>query len=164
MPPLLLASALGLLGVVGACANPTTAPSRTQATPMTTSFPSNELLIKEVCQRLIARLPATGNYPIWLELGPGPAAAQAKADLLACLQREPRIVWSRASSQPGAPVADSTRPGQHVNTVVTQIEPRPELLLLVSVYQGRLYLGIRPPGRDPLGPQTTEWIWMLNGP
>lgn len=131
---------------------------------MSTPFASNELVIAEACQRLIARLPASGSYPIWLQLGAGPAAANAKAELQACLQREPRIVWSRASSRPGAPVADSTRPGEHVNTVVTQVEPRPEVLLLVSVRDDRLYLGIRPPGTDPLGPPTTDWIWLLNGP
>ena len=98
-----------------------------------------------------------------LNRGPVPARHSEGATALT----RPRARVLELLQQLESPVSAedvALRFGQHVNTVVTQIEPRPELLLLVSVYQGRLYLGIRPPGRDPLGPQTTEWIWMLNGP
>lgn len=162
--PWLMAGCLGVLQPACTVANPAASTPRTQAAPMSTSFPSNELLIQEGARRLIAMVPAGGTLAVWMELGPGPVAAQAKADLLARLQGDKRIVWSQTSSQPGGPVADPSRPGQHVNTVTSRIDPKPQLVLLVSFSQGRLYLGARPPGLDPLGPQTTEWTWLLNGP
>lgn len=143
---------------------PTHTPTKPTPMAISNAFESNELLLQNVRERLIAMLPATGTFAVLLQLGQGPVAARAKTDLLASLQAEQRIVWSQVTSQPGPPVADNARPGQHVNTVATSIQPPPQLVLLVNVVDQRLFIAARPPGADPLGPPTADWTWVLSGP
>jgi hypothetical protein len=166
---IVVATAIGLVHT--ACKNtPSTvapnhvAPTGAKVAPSKNSFASNELLVQEAAQRLIAMLPPEGTLAVWLQFGLGPVVAKAKADLEARLQPEPRIVWSVASSQPGEPVADASQAGQHVHTVEHRLTPMPNVVLIVNESEGQLVFAARPPGRDPLGPETTEWTWMLYGP
>lgn len=162
---LLAAGLLASAQLSCAFANPAAAPAATRAIAVSpNSFASNAQLVDEVARRLTAMLPPQGTLAVLVQLGQGEAAARAKADLVARLAAEKRIVWSQVSSQPGGPLPDSTRPGQHVNTVQRRIEPPPQLVMLVNVSQDKLYMAARPPGADPLGPPDAGWTWVLNGP
>lgn len=159
------AGLLGLAQLSCAQANPAAAPARPQAAPMSNAaFTSNALLIQEVGRRLVAMAPPDGRFAVWVQLGPGAVPAQAKAELVAGLQAEQRIVWSAYRRQPAGPAPDSGRPGQHVNTVNPRLDPAPQLVLLVNEKEGRLNVAARPPGADPLGPPTAGWSWVLTGP
>ncbi|MBP9086923.1 MAG: hypothetical protein KBG15_12435 [Kofleriaceae bacterium] len=161
---LAVASLLALRQISCGTANPHAAAARAEEASMANSFSSNELLVQEVVRRMIAMLPPEGSLAVLLQLGQGPEAAQAKANLLASVKDEERIVWSQVTSQPGEPVADTSRPGAHVNTVKSQVEPAPHVVLLVNVNEGHLYMAARPPGPDALGPPTAGWTWVLRGP
>ena len=142
----------------------TTTTATTSATnPPMIPFASNDLVIQEARKRLLSTVPAEGKLAVFLQLSAGDVAANAKRDLLAQLNNDPRIVWSVGSSQPGEPVADSSRPGEHVNTVIYRFDPPPNLVVAVSDRDGHLYIAARPAGADPLGPETA-WTWILVGP
>jgi len=122
-----------------------------------------DAMLREAVKRLLAAMPASGNFTILLTIGPGEPAAQAAADLRQTLARDPRISFATATREPGPPVADAGTPGGHVNTVEWRVEPPPQLVVHVSEKDGLHYVAARLPAGDPLGPPTHGWLWVLSG-
>ena len=119
-------------------------------------------VVKDAVARLKAMIPRDGRMVILLTGGAGDSAAKASASIRSAFSGEPKVAFARVEQKPAAPVPDASAPGQHVNPVQTSIDPRPTVVVHVSESDGKLYVAARSPGRDPLGPPESGWLWVLN--
>lgn len=102
-----------------------------------------------------------GGFAVFVRRGSGDGVAETADALDRALAASPRVTLARATTTPGAPVADPSTGTGHVNTVDSTVTPPPELVLLVGLWQGRLVVTAQD-GRDPLGPPRLEDLsWVV---
>lgn len=123
--------------------------------------PTLSPLVSDAASRLRASMPARGTFAIFMSVGGGDASASTAASLRAAFEGDARVVFSRVSQSPGAPVAEPSTGSGHVHAVDQGFDPWPDVVVRVSEAGGVVHIAARPPGADPLGPADQGWTWVL---
>lgn len=125
--------------------------------------PSRPSLVDAAVQHLASCAPADRPLVLLMSVGAGAGSSELASRLRAALAQRMRVEFSAVRTVPGAPVPAGPD-GAHVHASATEVLPRPDRVVRVNAEGETASIGVRLPGRDPLGPPTAGWEWAETRP
>ncbi len=125
------------------------------------SAPDEAAAVREACARILPTADSKSPVVVLLRSSGSPLTVALEQRLRLALLADPRVTLAHASRTHGAPVADASTPGGHVNTVEFSVRPRPHVVVGTGIGKDGLFLWGSDPGPEGLGGSASELRWNI---